>query len=271
MEEFGNQPVGKPLACSAGDCCKAGWDKVYQEVNQVDGIEDVRQRNKKISASYAELYMAAPELKWAGTAAFASKQVGCAMGTAAGWSWLNETPLTILGAGNLAVYDELYPPLRFYQQNKGVLDNEQILKCMTEKPGAPVDPQILSGLEQIMKGDPIGGSLAMLKHEQEDTLQKAVYDKAWIMRRAIDVGDYFGGWLGSMQLVFDAKCSSDDSGLIVDFNDDKYDDGHLFVFQDRWPFAQDCAQKFVDLADGRGTKAAILKSLQDIANAGSKP
>lgn len=321
MADFGNQPVGKPLACGAGDCCKAGWDRVYQEVDKVDGIEDVMERNKAISASYAELYIAAPELTWAGTAAFASKQVGCAMSdaqvvnmasdplgflagaalsrsgmseslsvigrlkraskllamstgagaTLAGVAYGSDVVLETLADGNLAVYDELYPPLRFYQQNKGVLNNKQILECMTEKPGAPVDQQILSGLQQVMQDDPVSGALTMLKHEQEDTLQKAVYDESWIMRRAIDVGDYSGGVLGSMQLVFDAKCSSDNLRLVVDFNDDKYDDGHLYNFQDRWGFAQDCAQKFVDLASAPDTESAIMKSLHDIANAGSRP
>jgi hypothetical protein len=79
----GDLPAGSPVqACQAGDPCAAPWKTVQDEVAKVDNMTDIRQRNRAISASYARLYMASPDLKWAGAAAFASKQVGCGMDTA---------------------------------------------------------------------------------------------------------------------------------------------------------------------------------------------
>lgn len=42
-------------------------------------IEDPKERNKRINAAYAKLWLADNRFQWAGLAAFASKQVGCGM------------------------------------------------------------------------------------------------------------------------------------------------------------------------------------------------
>jgi hypothetical protein len=42
-------------------------------------IEDDRQRNRRINAAYAKLWLADKRFQWAGLAAFASKQVGCGL------------------------------------------------------------------------------------------------------------------------------------------------------------------------------------------------
>ena len=132
MANFSATPVGQPLCCSSTDACAAAWKTVNDEVAKVDAMPDIRARNKAISASYANLHMASPDLKWAGTAAFAYKQVGCGMDTA--HTYLDDYPGGIaqaaqdmaanggsidpvsatmydarqtLGASNLAVYDEL--------------------------------------------------------------------------------------------------------------------------------------------------------------------
>lgn len=42
-------------------------------------IEDDRERNKRINAAYARLWLADNRFQWAGLAAFASKQVGCGL------------------------------------------------------------------------------------------------------------------------------------------------------------------------------------------------
>lgn len=288
MADFCEQPVGKPLACTAHDPCAVGWAKVDAEVAKIDAMPDVRGRNKAISASYAKLYMAAPELKWAGAAAFASKQVGCGMDTA--HTYLDDYPggieaanrdmamaggaidpvtLTMydarqtLATGNLAVYDELYPPLQFYAQNKGKMSKEQIMACVKHKPGKAADASSIDGLQQIINGRPKVGALTMLRHEQEDTLQDVAYDKSWLFRRSLDVSRFTG--YPPITFVVAAECNSADASRVIDF---KNYSGPLYDFKSRWPFAQDCAGKFIELADSPATSGAVNQALSRIADGG---
>jgi hypothetical protein len=210
--------AGSPvMPCGAADPCAQPWRKVNDEVVKTAAIPDIRDRNRAISASYARLYKASPDLKWAGAAGFASKQVGCGMDTvhtylddypggierasrdlAAGGGAIDPITLTMyrarqtLGDGNLALFNELYPALKFYEQTKGSMSKEQILACMDDKPGPPLDPSIKRGLKQVMDGNPNGGALTMLRHEQFDTLQKVAYDSSWLFRRSLDVSRLFG-------------------------------------------------------------------------------
>ncbi len=287
MGNFSATSVGQPLCCSSTDPCAAGWKAVNDEVAKVDAMPDIRDRNKAISASYANLYVASPDLRWAGTAAFASKQVGCGMDTA--HTYLDDYPGGIaqaaqdmaangggidpvsaamydarqtLGAGNLAVYDELYLSLRFYQENKGTMTSQQIMSCVKNKPGTPVDPSLTKGLQQTMDGHGTDGAITMLMHEQQDTLQKTAYDSSWMFRRSLDVSRLTG--YPPVQLVMSADCSSGDASKIVDF---KNFPGPLYDFQSRWPFAKACANQFVSLADAPSSGPSILRSLHAIADA----
>lgn len=291
MGDFSATAPGKPLCCSSVDPCAAGWKAVNDEVAKVDAMPDIRARNKAISASYANLYMASPDLKWAGTAAFASKQVGCGMDTA--HTYLDDYPGGVeqaskdmamngagidpvsatmydarqtLGAGNLAVYDELYPSLRFYQENKATMSSQQIMGCIKNKPGTPVDPSITKGLQQTMDGHGTDGAITMLMHEQQDTLQKTAYDSSWTFRRSLDVSRLTG--YPPVQLAMTADCSSSDPSKIVDF---KNFPGPLYDFQSRWPFAKACANQFVSLADSPTSGPSILRSLQAISDAAPGP
>ena len=258
MGSFTQGPVGSPVQnCPT---CQEGWDRVTNEVKKIDGMKDVQVRNRAISSSYARLYESNTDLKWAGAAAFASKQVGCGMNNfGAGISGAKST----LGAGNLAVYDELYPPLRFYQQNKGTMSNEQIMACMDQKPGEPLDPSVKQGLRETMDGHPEQGATTMLKHEQQDTLQQAVYDST-LFNRTVDLDKMTGYRLAPMQYVVSSGCTSTDANRIVDFS--KYK-GDLYNFSDRWPFAKDCASKFIQLSEDPRTSASVQQELGKIANA----
>lgn len=290
MGDFCSQAVGQPLTCDAVDPCAAGWAEVDKEVAKIDAMKDIRARNKAISASYARLYMASPDLKWAGAAAFASKQVGCGMDTA--HTYLDDYPggiaqasqdmgmaggaidpvsLTMydarqtLGEGNLAVYDELYPSLRFYQQNKATMSKEQIIACIEHKSPA-VEPSIVHGLQQTMDGKPEMGALTMLKHEQQDTLQKKAYDTSWMFRRSLDVSRFTG--YPPVTFVVAAECTSTDPAKVVNFKDYK---GPLYDFDSRWPFARDCATRFVDLSSSSTTSGAVNQALGQIANGAPPP
>ena len=288
MGEFRAQPVGKPIACLAADPCAKGWADVADETGKIDAMADVRQRNSAISASYAKLYIAAPELKWAGAAAFASKQVGCGMDTA--HTYLDDYPggidaatrdlayadtgvdpvtLTMydarqtLAAGNLSVYDEIYPSLRFYQKNKATLSHTQIIDCLQHKPGTPVDPDIVRGMQQTLNGQSEAGALTLLKHEQQVTLQTDAYDKSWLFRRSLDVSRYTG--YPPITYVVDAACTSKDLSRVVNFKDYP---GALYDFDSRWPFARDCANRFVDLSESPASRTAVEGALNQIARGG---
>jgi hypothetical protein len=52
-----------------------------EDLLKVNGrwIEDDKERNKRINAAYARLWLADNRFQWAGLAAFASKQVGCGL------------------------------------------------------------------------------------------------------------------------------------------------------------------------------------------------
>lgn len=288
MPGFSAQPVGKPLACQQPDPCASGWAEVADETAKVDAMTDVRARNKAISASYARLYRQAPELKWAGAAAFASKQVGCGMDTAHTYlddypggleaasrdlamsnSGIDPVSLTMydarqtLATGNLAVYDELYPALRFYQRSKGKLSKSQMVECLRHKPGSGVDASILRGMQQTMDGNAEGGALTMLKHEQQQTLQTDAYDRSWLFRRSLDVSRYTG--YPPVTYVVDAACTSNDPSRVVNFKDYP---GALYDFDSRWPFARDCATKFVDLSASPASRDAVDRALDQIARNG---
>jgi hypothetical protein len=162
-----------------------------------------------------------------------------------------------LGQGNLALYDELYPALRLYQQNKGTMNEKQILECMKHKPGAPLDPSITDGLKQIMDGDPNGGALTRLKHEQYDTLQKTAYDSSWLFRRSLDVSRVTG--YPPVTFVVSADCTSSDKSKVVNFSDYP---GALYDADKRWPFAQDCAKRFINLSGDQATSGPTNQALE---------
>lgn len=59
----------------------ASFQKEAEDVLKVDGqwIADDKERNRRINAAYARLWLADERFQWAGLAAFASKQVGCGL------------------------------------------------------------------------------------------------------------------------------------------------------------------------------------------------
>lgn len=120
-----------------------------ENVLKADGkwILDSGERNKRINAAYARLWLADPRFQWAGLAAFASKQVGCGLLHARGlaqksrddlrsvvhWAGssteaaaMSAMPTMIgngadylherLGFGNKCLFLDIYPLHRFYME-----------------------------------------------------------------------------------------------------------------------------------------------------------
>jgi hypothetical protein len=72
---------GNKIKCDAVTCADA-WKAAKAETDKIVNMKDPFERNKVISAKYAEMYENNKELSWPGVAAFASKQVGCGMAEA---------------------------------------------------------------------------------------------------------------------------------------------------------------------------------------------
>lgn len=247
--------------CPGTHGCKPLWDKVGAEQKRIDAIKDPQKRNQQITADYAKLYLAQPDIQWAGVAAFASKQVGCGMSPVYG---MGKAGGAVAGPGNQAVYDELYPPLSFYQNAKACgFSNDEVKACLKNAPGAPLHPSITKGMDRVMAGDPAGGARTMLEHEQKDTLQKSVYD-SWWTRRGLQANEMTGGVFASENLVYTAECQGKPGDAHIDFADYP---GRIYDFDSRWPFAQDAARKFGDLTANPATNAGIRSSLGQLSTA----
>lgn len=84
----------------------ATFQKEAEAVVLVDGrpLGDVEERNRRINAAYAKLWLADHRFQWAGLAAFASKQVGCGLLHAGGLAKKQNDELRYasLSAGNSA-------------------------------------------------------------------------------------------------------------------------------------------------------------------------
>lgn len=91
---------GAPHLCDCARQWKELQDEAMAIIAPYDG--DHRERNRVISAAYAKLYMSNPhDFIWAGLAAYASKQVGCAMDHARG-AVNTGRGMTVGGAGAVA-------------------------------------------------------------------------------------------------------------------------------------------------------------------------
>ncbi|MDC9583034.1 hypothetical protein PSI15_15945 [Xenorhabdus sp. PR6a] len=64
--------------------CECIWRRYQKEAEDIVApggklIADPKERNKRINAAYAKLWLHDNRFQWAGLAAFASKQVGCGL------------------------------------------------------------------------------------------------------------------------------------------------------------------------------------------------
>ncbi|WP_340618321.1 DUF2515 family protein [Xenorhabdus entomophaga] len=64
--------------------CECVWRRYQKEAEEIVApggklITDPKERNKRINAAYAKIWLEDDRFQWAGLAAFASKQVGCGL------------------------------------------------------------------------------------------------------------------------------------------------------------------------------------------------
>lgn len=177
------------------ECAKL-WKKYENEANALiaPGDDDHRKRNKIISAAYADLYLGNPDLQWAGLAAYASKQVGCAMDHA-----LKIAPEPMhpppyrgdeamqaaarytydkLGEGNRALFLDIYPTHRFFQEHGFA----KLAQCGGER-RPPLPAQAVDGFRALDLYRRTGDKKYLRQHvasvawhEQVNVLQRDIYN-----------------------------------------------------------------------------------------------
>lgn len=184
--------------CKDGNCCDARWADVMKEVNFISEHPDPIERNRQINALYADLYLKNPNQKWAATAAIVSKQVGCTM---MGNPFVDNE---VLGKGNVAIFQNIYPILKVYQTARPPLTDGQLLKCI-ERHLVELKEEhrknLLKAISFMMKDNPQDAALAIAGHEQRVVVQDAMWDsdllrmQAWVNAKsgeiAVDQSVYF--------------------------------------------------------------------------------
>lgn len=202
---------GEPHTCD----CASLWAQYQQEALNVIGPydHDHRLRNRAINRAYAQLYLRRPrEFIWAGLAAYASKQVGCAMdysrevmgmgirgygGAApAAASYTYE----MLGRGNRDLFLDVYPMHRFYEDH----GFQRMLECAGAR-NPPMERSAIEAFRAASVGDRAGSLRQLADHEQINILQRNIYDDH--LFRRILAGNESGLPLTSpASVVMDSGC-----------------------------------------------------------------
>lgn len=180
-----------------GDPCAGYWREIERSTDAIAGSDDPIYRNAVITKTYARLFERRPDMRWFGIAVFGSKQVGCVLRglkphidpslleTALKFS---PPPLQLLGTanevrraaatymfkrlaeGNAAVFHDLYPLGIFYEKH-GLSGLKRCKNARSPK----VPSSLIRAFERIHEGHTRDGAWRMVRHEQEVTLQHAVY------------------------------------------------------------------------------------------------
>lgn len=197
---------------------------------------DYFEMNRRITSAYAEMYQSNPDVfKWAGMAAFASREVGNGMRQAqalreSGLPWIpfisdisGTEVLQALAQGNLGVYADIYWQHLAYQQG-GI---EEITRAFR---AGELDPIAYEAWQKIDRGrrennqDLIWeGNTDLLRYEQRTVLQTQVYDpnrRLWQK-------------MSSAPISWFQKINSPIPGDPNNFNS-YVDGGDIGSFEDRW-------------------------------------
>jgi uncharacterized Zn-binding protein involved in type VI secretion len=197
-------------ASAATTECRTLWERYDAEARELlaPGDDDHRKRNHIINGAYAQLYLDHPEFKWAGLAAYASKQVGCAMDhstkvmDASARNGALGLPATVtpvgqaqvafeaarygmakytlesLGDGNRELFLDIYPMHRFYAEH----GFERMRDCASERQ-TPVPAAALDGFAALERYKETGEERhlrehvrALAYHEQVAILQRGIYN-----------------------------------------------------------------------------------------------
>lgn len=181
--------------------CRALWAKYDQEARDIiaPGDHDGRERNHIINGAYSSLYLKNRDLKWAGLAGYASKQVGCAMDHAKRIAndpykpWAHDIANYTsekLGEGNRTLFLDIYPMHRFFDEQGW----DKFKECAGER-RPPVPAAALDGFGALDKYNKTKNEKylkehvrAIAYHEQVNILQRDIYNDT-AMREILDLNE----------------------------------------------------------------------------------
>lgn len=189
-------PSAAPPMLPGAVPCGQAWESVNNETRRIlaqGGDADPIERNRHITAAYAELYQRNPRLEWSGLAAIVSRHGGCAMEHArdtmgpvnydfyyrrqARPYWGEQPPVygpraagamtayNGLADTNEAIFSSIYPVMRFYDRH----GMEGMRRCGSAQPagsltrtrdgralpkGQGTEPALVSALNLIDSGVP---------------------------------------------------------------------------------------------------------------------
>ncbi len=258
--------------------CQKMWDEIMKETNDIlshGGDADPITRNRHISAAYAKMYQAHPELKWAGMGAFVSANAGCAMQHAEGMNnWYDPRQFDArnvrdgLAAGNKAIFSDIYPLFAFYAK----YGNEAFQACSNQQyKGAPkVAPEMKEAFNLFAKGGQENidkATMLVAVQEQTVTLQNASFNNfifngnMWINQTFSGVG----GWAGlqAPDVYMSSQCNQ---GPTVPFQ------GSILNPSDRVTMADRVGQAFDSTNNGfQQFRDAELTNIGNLNSVGNTP
>jgi hypothetical protein len=260
--------------------CAAEWQSYETSARDVLSMAkptEHRLRNMQITARYALLYLGNPEFKWAGFAAYASKQVGCAMdhgqriarlAMAAGtyypmkqddealldaWDELATTlggyrvvelanlMYAKLGEGNQKLFLDIFPAHLFFIDH----GYRELARCSkTRKPA--LSSQLLEGFRLIEESrNSANRSLllemsvaAMARHEQLNILQPVIYDDRTI-RAILDLNELDLPGADPAKAILTSECFDPGERNTYYLNDTRQGDKELYDPTDRMEWILD--------------------------------
>lgn len=283
--------------CPGGKTCEELWAAIKKEVDKVFEMKDPIMRNRKISAAYAAAYLKNPKLQWAGTAAFASKQIGCEMRTWAeraqdaaklaegnpedDMQWLDpaaaqaadgmrgvmrlgsmgmEHAVEKFAEGNGKVFQEIYPVFLFYTRH----GEKRFGECLSHCPPPGIHPKLQDAFARIAKGELKGAAFDTGKYEQEDNLQHAVFDDL-LVKAGIKGEQVFKV---PLSLQFSSGCSVSNPAFLSKFNPSK---GNFYDAAPRVDFAVQSIGHFIDLSTTSAPDYMRRQLDQIVADGGGDP
>jgi hypothetical protein len=261
-----------------------------------------RLRNMLITAHYAQLYLGNREFKWAGFAAYASKQVGCAMdhgqrivrlAMAAGShypmkrsdeealdSW-DELGVSLggygaaelanymyakLGEGNQKLFLDIYPAHLFFIDH----GYQRMAQCAkARKPALP--SQLLEGFRLIEESRTSANASALLQesvaemvwHEQLNVLQPIIYDDKKI-RAILDLNELDVPGADPAKAILTSECTDPREQHTYYLNDTGRGDKKLYDPKGRMEWILDRVAPHYFALEGTARHVADMKALTRI-------
>jgi hypothetical protein len=238
------------------------WERIARRTRAISDVRDPLERNRRVNAAYAEVFLASRTqgpyaIRWAGAAAFASKQWGCLMRSARSGAGRDS-----LARNNRAVFEEAYPAVRLYADGY----HPRIEKCL------------FAAFERLRVAGPAVRALAILSEEsglprpsREKQSAREMQRLGFLIVRQMRAFDRPRAGAGAgadrppgegpIEVAFSSSCRCDEAPFLVRAEDGPGDG--------RAGWRQDLrvAERFDDLADDPETAGRLARELEALRRA----